>query len=96
MGKRELNAPRSPQPPPHHQNHGSQVASQHPDDALLPQPFYGPELDAFSALLTRLDVPHSVIDYSLGNTSVGFERDMPMAAHVVGLMPAALGLFETS
>jgi len=60
------------------------------------QPFYGAQLNAFAAELGQLGIAHAVIGDSLEHTWAGFERDLPIALHLVGLRQARLGLFATS
>ncbi len=57
------------------------------------QPFFGPQLVAFAAELTRLGIAYSFIDDPLGHAWIGFERDLPIALGLVGLREARLGLF---
>ncbi len=57
------------------------------------EPFYGPQLTSFDAELTRLAIPHAVIDDPNGHAWIGFEHDCPLALRLIGLRQAALGVF---
>lgn len=57
------------------------------------QPFYGPQLVAFDAALTKAGVAHAVLHDSIPHSWRQFEENLPAALHLIALRQVSLGVF---